>query len=61
MICRHPVIVGGKCVDCGMVVNAAETVHTDALPQDGQTPTADAKAPADGQETTKKATRKRKA
>ena len=61
MICRHPVVVGGKCVDCGMVVNGAETPHTGVSPQGEQTPTAEAKTPADGQETTKKTTRKRKA
>lgn len=61
MICRHPVIVGGKCVDCGIIVNGAETPHTGVAPQDEQTPTAEAKTPADGQETPKKATRKRKA
>jgi len=61
MICRHPVIVGGKCVDCGVVVNGAETPHTGVLPQGEQTPMVEAKTPADGQETTKKTTRKRKA
>lgn len=61
MTCKHPVMVGGKCLDCGMVVNGAETPHTGGSPHGEQTPTAEAKTPADEQETPKKATRKRKA
>lgn len=61
MECRHPAIVGGKCLTCGALVDAQNGACDADKPQDGQTPTAAVEQPADGQETAKKTTRKRKA
>lgn len=59
--CTHPVIVNGKCADCGAVINAQNGANFAVAKQDGQTHAEAAKQPENGQETQKKATRKRKA
>jgi hypothetical protein len=61
MECRHPAIVGGKCLTCGALVNAQNTACDAAQDQDKQTPVVAATQPENGQETPKKTTRKRKA
>lgn len=61
MECRHPAIVGGRCLDCGALVNAQNGAYNAVQPQDEQTPTAEDTPLENGQETQKKTTRKRKA
>lgn len=61
MECRHCAIADGRCLDCGALVNGAETAQDAAEHLDGQKPTAAAETPTEGQETAKKAARKRKA
>ena len=60
MECRHPAIVSGKCLTCGALVDAQNGAYNAVLMQDEQTPTAAVEQPENGQETPKKATRKRK-
>lgn len=59
--CRHPVIIGGRCADCGASVNGQNPANKAVAPKDEHTPIAADTQPASGQETPKKATRKRKA
>lgn len=59
MACRHPVIVGGKCVDCGTPVFNENGAKNAVQPLNGQTPTATGEPPENGQKTQKKGTRKR--
>ena len=60
MECRHPAIVGGKCLTCGAPVNGQNGACDAVQPQGKQTPTAAATPPENGQETPKKTTRTRK-
>ena len=61
MECRHPAIVGGKCLTCGAPANDQNGACDAVQQQDEQTPTVAATPPENGQETAKKTTRKRKA
>lgn len=59
MSCRHPVIVGGKCVDCGATVNGKNEPIYAVPEQVGEIPKEAPTPPVTAQETPKKATRKR--
>lgn len=60
MTCKHPVIIGGKCVDCGTRIGGEKAAENAAAPQAEQTARAADEQPGNGQETPKKTTRKRK-
>lgn len=57
MECRHPIIICGKCADCGEPVNTAEQP---VKPQEAPAQTETHEQPDKAQETPKKTTRKRK-
>jgi hypothetical protein len=57
-ICRHPIIICGKCADCGEPVNAAKQP---VAAQEAPAQTEIHEQPDNAQETPKKTTRKRKA
>lgn len=65
--CTHPVLVYGKCLDCGAVVDCGIAVNGENSANDGvepqveQTPEEATTPPENGQKTPKKTTRKRKA
>lgn len=61
MRCRHPAIVGGRCIDCGALVNGENVANKAAVLTDGQIHPEGNTQPENGQETPKKPTRKRKA
>jgi hypothetical protein len=61
MACRHPIIIDGKCVDCGEPVKGENGAKNAAEPLNEQIPTAATTPPENGQETPKKTTRKHKA
>lgn len=57
MECRHPVIIGGKCIDCGMLIKRAES----AVPAKVEEEPTNAPTPGNtAHETPKKTTRKSK-
>jgi hypothetical protein len=60
MACRHPIIVDGRCADCGAAVNGENGAKNAVQKQNGQTPAKTGTPPENGQETAKKPTRKRK-
>lgn len=60
MACTHPVILDGKCIACGALLNGEKQPDNAAPHQDGQTPTETAKQPETGEKPTKTGTRKRK-
>ena len=61
MRCRHPAIVGGRCIDCGALVNGENGAKNAAVLTDGQIHPEAITQTENGQETPKKTTRKRKA
>ena len=61
MRCIHPVIVDGRCLDCGALVMPQKTAQAaPEAPEEGK-PTGTGEAPEEARETPKKSTRRRKA
>ena len=60
-VCKHPVRVGGKCLDCGAFVGVENVAEQPAVTPDKATAQVAPETPENGQKTANKTTRKRKA
>lgn len=57
--CTHPVLYGGRCIECGEMPGKGE--NKTVKPVNAEIPTGEVEQPVTAQETPKKTTRKRKA